>query len=373
MQRRENNFDFMRVVLASLVIVSHSAILLDGNGAREPLSRLSGGQMTFGGLAVDGFFLLSGFLILQSWQSTRNVWNYFLKRFLRIYPGFIVAVLLSVFVAGALGAADAKVYLRAFDWDYLVFLAKRILTLRVPHTPDTFSHLHYPAVNGAIWTVRYEFVCYLGLALLGLCGIFRKRFLVVVLAGLALSAYAAQNWFGAGFSDRDIPIIGVPTNWPRLATYFLVGMCFCLYRDHWRFERTPALLSLAVLVVSLFIPHFAWFTFPIFGAYCFFYFAFCPAVPLHNFAKHGDFSYGVFLYGWPVAQLGIVYLGGGINPIVLMLVTLAGAFGLAFASWHMVEKPCLNLKQRRKAVPLDVEPVPPGPDPRLKSESAEIK
>jgi peptidoglycan/LPS O-acetylase OafA/YrhL len=348
---RRNNFDFMRCVLASLVVISHASILLDGNESREPLAWLSRGQMTFGALAVNGFFLLSGYLILQSWQATRDTGSYFLKRFLRIYPGFIVAVLFSVFVAGALGAADGHAYWRSFDGRQLFDLAKRVLTLRLPHTPETFGRLHFQAVNGAIWTVRYEFACYVGVALLGLAGVYRRRWLVPGLAGLALAAYGAQNWFGWAISGRDIPVIGVPANWPRLATYFLVGMSCCLYRDRLRFEGRAALVSLTALAASLFVPGLAWFAFPVFGAYCFFHFGFSPTVRLQRFARHGDFSYGIFLYGWPAAQLGLLWLGGGLQPVTLMGVSLAGAAALAFVSWHLVEQPCLNLKPRRRPAP----------------------
>src|SRR5215207_5054601 len=83
---RLNNFDFLRFLLAALVILSHSYPLLWGNNEREPLSLLTGGQLSFGEFAVNGFFILSGFLIAQSWENSRTVSSYFKKRFLRIYP-----------------------------------------------------------------------------------------------------------------------------------------------------------------------------------------------------------------------------------------------------------------------------------------------
>jgi peptidoglycan/LPS O-acetylase OafA/YrhL len=105
---RENNFNFMRLVFALLVILGHSPELVDGNQSREVLMRIFG-TMTCGGFAVDGFFLLSGYLIMQSWERQPDGWKFLKKRLLRIYPGFIVASLICAFVVGPL-AGDSATY-----------------------------------------------------------------------------------------------------------------------------------------------------------------------------------------------------------------------------------------------------------------------
>ena len=91
---RANNFDFLRLVLALTVIFSHSYIVA-GKTNKEPLFRLTGGQVGAGGLAVTGFFILSGFLITKSWLHAAGLWDYLRHRVLRIYPGYLAAVGLS--------------------------------------------------------------------------------------------------------------------------------------------------------------------------------------------------------------------------------------------------------------------------------------
>ena len=97
LQNKQNNFGFLRLLLATLVIVAHSAEILDQNRNREILTNIFG-TITFGELAIDGFFLISGYLILNSFLSSSTLKSYLLKRVLRIYPGFIVASLFCIFV-----------------------------------------------------------------------------------------------------------------------------------------------------------------------------------------------------------------------------------------------------------------------------------
>src|SRR5689334_20689842 len=103
---RSNNIDFLRFALASLVILSHSYPLVWGNNTREPFSMATGGQRTGGELAVEGFFILSGFLITRSWYSARSTGDYLRRRALRIYPGFFVAVAFSGLIAAPWLAAS---------------------------------------------------------------------------------------------------------------------------------------------------------------------------------------------------------------------------------------------------------------------------
>src|SRR5205823_11764580 len=96
---RSNNFDFLRFFFAALVIFSHSFDLLRGSGA-NPISHFSRGQIDGGSLAVAGFFIISGFLVAQSYLTSRSVFDYLKRRKLRIYPGFVAAVITSLAVFG---------------------------------------------------------------------------------------------------------------------------------------------------------------------------------------------------------------------------------------------------------------------------------
>jgi peptidoglycan/LPS O-acetylase OafA/YrhL len=100
---RQNNFNLVRLLLALLVLLSHAPELIDGNRSQEILTRMFG-TLSFGELAVDGFFLLSGYLIMQSWDAQPQAWPFLKKRMLRIYPGFVIATLVCAFAVGPLAA-----------------------------------------------------------------------------------------------------------------------------------------------------------------------------------------------------------------------------------------------------------------------------
>ena len=142
---RRNNFNFLRLFFASLVILSHSFELIDGNRNRELLTEVFG-TISFGEFAVDGFFLVSGFLIVQSWNSEPKFYSFLLKRILRIYPGFIVAFLVCTLVVGPLGA-EPTAYFSQLELNRLVL---DMLKLRPPNTPPVFMGYPYAAVNGAM-------------------------------------------------------------------------------------------------------------------------------------------------------------------------------------------------------------------------------
>lgn len=150
-----NNFNLLRFLFASLVIVSHAPELQDGNRSREILTGIFG-TISFGEMAVDSFFLISGFLIVKSWQERPDFTTFLSSRALRIYPGFIVCSLLCALVIGPLYGTSH--YLQ--DFNPLEFLGS-VASLNKPAIPAVFQQSHYPAINGSMWSISYEFKCYL--------------------------------------------------------------------------------------------------------------------------------------------------------------------------------------------------------------------
>src|SRR5476651_1893856 len=163
--RRDNNIGVLRLLFASLVIVSHSPELVDGNRSREILTRLFG-TLSFGELAVDGFFLLSGYLITQSFLKTSSLWTYFIKRIARIFPGYIVAFMVCV-----VGIAPLVGGVVSSNFEAAHILTRAVLLLS-PEVPGVFKGLHYSALNGPMWAIAYEFRCYVLTAILGTLGVF---------------------------------------------------------------------------------------------------------------------------------------------------------------------------------------------------------
>lgn len=335
---RRNNFNLIRLALALLVIVSHSPEMLDGDRSRELLTRLFH-TLSFGELAVDGFFILSGYLILQSWLGRPQPLAFLQKRLLRIVPGYLVAALLSALVVGALGAGAG--YYGQFWWGGL---ARSLLLLDTPVTPATFAGSHYPSVNGAMWTIHYEFLCYLTVLALGLAGLLRWRHapLAVLAASLSLwAALALGAWPALAGAAREEALLVL-----RFYSCFFTGASYYSYRANVVYSGRNAMLALAVLLTCLTQPASAEAGLLLGGGYLLFYCAFGAGGPLLRRTQGmADASYGVYLYGWPVGKLLAWYLPA-ISPPALALATIAMAYLCGRLSWRWIEQPALRWKAR---------------------------
>jgi len=332
---RNRILDVLRIAFALMVILSHAPQMTDGNASREILVRLTKGNLDFGTVGVDGFFLLSGFLIVKSWHTNPHPLHYLSNRILRIVPGYVVAVILSTVVVGLLAPAG-KDFFQHLGWRFL----RSILILGSPETPPVFPGMAYPLVNGSLWTISFEFFCYLVVLAFGMLGAFRFRgiWLIVTacLMGLQLSPIHSSHFARAQLG--------------RLTAAFFVGGCFYLYRERIRFNHLIAFAAAAGLITVLFLmPHELSGSLIILGGYLVFYLAqihvSLPAFP--------DVSYGLYLYGSPVESLWIWYRHG--SPWITFFVSSLICLALGWASWHFIEGPMLLLKQRSSA-PGPVEP-----------------
>jgi peptidoglycan/LPS O-acetylase OafA/YrhL len=351
LEGRENLFNFMRVVLASLVILSHAPQLMDGDEHRELLMMATRGNNGFGEFAVDCFFIISGLLITHSWVRSRDLTDYLRKRCLRILPGFIVASLVSAFIVGALGAAHPGDYFHSLG---VVGPVRDAVTLRGPVTPPVFQGLPHALVNGSLWTIRYEFLCYVLLALLGIAGLVNRKWPVLVLFLLCFAGYAALHAMGIQELHPKIWLgfLGRAEQWPRFLTFFLAGSVLYLYRDILPFNRKFALAATGIVLLTMFVVHWYPFVFPVVGTYALVALALYPAKRLQRFGERMDLSYGIYLYGWPVQILLVWYKGRNMDPFFLFALTLLLTIPFAMASWFLVEKPFIKLKRRPAAAPV---------------------
>ena len=345
LSRRHNNFDFIRLCLAVTVIFSHSFPLGTGVETSEPVSVLTHGQITAGAIAVDLFFIMSGYLITASFQNSSSPWRFLEKRIRRIYPGFSAAMLVSVLVVVPM--ASATLTGRALA-DRLLNFAGNTLRLTEFSSSGGFAHNAYPgALNGSVWSISYEFWCYIGVLLLGIFGVLGRRRLVALifwLSWVASIVVAIRNW-RPGISILQM-IFGYPPFWARLLPVYLSGVLFYIYRDKIAITRRGVIVAGSVLALACWIP-FGWtVVFPFAGAYLLFAAAFAPRVPFSGLAARGDFSYGTYLYAFPVQQLLVQALGGRANPYWLFAAATPIVLLMAIGSWHLVEKRFLRASRR---------------------------
>lgn len=337
---RQNNFDFLRCFLATAVVFAHSFFVL-------------GHRPTHIGLvAVMGFFGISGFLVTQSWQRKRSVPDYFQRRVLRIYPGFAAACLFDHFIVAPIAVGPSAGYLERID---PVRVVSQVLLLRHTSIRGVFSDLPVKSVNSSLWTVPYEFACYILLAILGAVGFTRRRAWLLALTVLVWGLYVALPVIATGplltrGEARRAELV------LRFVCCFLAGAVFHVYRE--RVPMTGALVSGAVLLLAVSTWNLALFrlVWPIAFPYVLFWIAFEPRIPLQRWGIFGDFSYGIYIYAFPVQQLLVMFYGPRFNPYTLFLAAMLITLPLAVCSWHLIERPFLRLKDRSLHIARGREP-----------------
>lgn len=336
----KNAFGFLRLMFAALVIVSHTPELADGNRKREILTRVFG-TVSFGELAVGCFFLISGYLIVGSFVSRPDARLFLLKRVARIYPAFIAASLVCVILVAPLaGASRADIVATAPRSAVLM------LGLQSPDVPGVFARTPYAVLNGSMWSIAYEFRCYLLVSVLGLLGAFRRPLLVLALSVLSFAASAlvpVQVWQGI---NSGLPFssywLGDLRFTSQLVGMFLAGAVFFLWRDNIRFTRVGAIAAISALTACLFVPALAFPGLALAGGYLVFGFAAWGRTGrVSRINNRDDISYGLYLYAFPLQKL--LYWWWPSTPLLLSgLLTMAAAAGLGWLSWHLLEKPVMR-------------------------------
>lgn len=338
--------DFARLALAVLVVYSHSFALLAGGDQSEPLFRWTQGQITWGGLAVDAFLILSGYLITASWTRSSSPGVFFRNRVLRIYPGFAVAIALGVLLFAPF-STDASISADPAKW------LLGTLNLRGYEPDGVFPDVPFAgSLNGSVWSISYEFWCYFGTAMFGVLGwLTRRRLVLFVLASsIAISIVVIQLELHLGGGILGV-IFGDPWLWARLLPYYVAGWTFYLLRDRLPLSLPLAVAALGALIIgAVCAPWGVALTFPIALAYLLVFATRHRKPRLTGVTRFGDLSYGVYLYAFPIQQL-LVRHHVARTPLTLFAAATPLTLVAALLSWHLVEKHCSVRRESRVSLP----------------------
>lgn len=329
-QRANNNFTLIRLVAALLVIYGHSYPIV-GSGHPDLVLQLLQSRFS-GAVAVDIFFVISGFLICASWE--RNSFSQFVvARALRIYPALIVCTILSVFVLGFFMSTDASYFASSDVWGYLKYNVT-LLTTKY-YLPGVFETHPDKAVNGSIWSLPYEVRLYAYLALLGGLSVLKsgRYFFACLIIGLA--------YFFDLFSYVHFT---VDKSWRNLGPFFMAGAFCWIYRKSIVLSAPILMLMIIGCIAFNKTDKFIYFYF-ITLIYGTFYLAYIPQI---NWNPKKDLSYGVYLYGWPIQQL-VFHFVPGCSAELNAVVSMACALVMGYLSWTFVEAPALLLRKKIKS------------------------
>lgn len=342
LSRSSNNFDLLRLLAASFVLIGHSPLILTTRPlAWDPSSILFSIPIHYFGVLI--FFIISGFLVSKSWESKKSIVDFLAGRVLRIFPALICVVLLSVFVLGPLLTTLplADYFSSEITHKYLQDIS---LYRMYYYLPGVFeSNPIGSSINGSLWTLPYEFTCYLFLMILGLLTVLKNKWASLALLLISTVAYIL---FTREINRIVIPIIGIDfEHFFSLFLYFFSGAVYYQFRSLIPFNFIGLILCAVVttLIKLRYIPDLLHvFTLP----YLVLFFVFSNKLKLHNAGKYGDFSYGIYLYAFPVQQLIVYFHTKELNIAYMILLSFLFTLPLAVLSWKFVERPALSLRKR---------------------------
>lgn len=334
---RRNALNAWRLALATGVIVWHSFLTTGHHVPFAPVRQL------LSEVFVDGFFAVSGFLITASWFNNPRLRDYFVARALRILPGVWVCLIVTAFVVAPIGVSlqggsAANLVRSGAPFAYVLNNIPTVggIQFDIGGTP---TGIPYPGYwNSSVWTLIWEVFCYIAIAVLGVVGLLRRRWLIPTAFAVALSlaalvtmpaaptftqmlAYAATRFavmFLAGallYQVRNV----IPARWPLVAVSVVIVLASSLLSDY----RLVAALPLAyALLVSGALIHST------------------------RLRLRTDLSYGVYIYAFPIQQLLVIGGLASLNPMVFAGVAAIATLPVAALSWFLVEKPAMSLKSR---------------------------
>ncbi|HOA86136.1 MAG TPA: acyltransferase [Microbacteriaceae bacterium] len=346
---KSNSIGFLRWLMAFMVIFSHAGPIAGFYGGKDLGTQWSSEQ-SLGGVAVCGFFFLSGFLITRSKMGPSSTPRFFWHRALRIYPGWFLALIVTAFAL-----APIAWYAETGSWDgYFDATSESPFTYFSNNVTLVMQQLNIAGMgtstplyegtgildwNGSAWTLAFEFGAYILVGVLGVVGALTNRLVGGIVAG-AIIVLASMQWMGVGSLAALGPYFG-DFRFLLLMAPFAWGILFCLFKD-----KVPIDDRLAIAMALVAAYTYARGGWLVAGQYAFCYVLiwFAVRVKITRWDKYGDFSYGIYIIGWPLMYFATYFDVQEWGWLAYHAVVIVGCHIYAFASWHLIERPAMTLK-----------------------------
>lgn len=317
----KNNFDFLRVLLAFIVFVGHLGTL----SASKELKILENSPIE---IAVFGFFIVSGFLIARSYDRSSSLKSYIKKRINRIVPAYLLVVFLCAILLSLVSTLPFREYFSNTQVYKYLFWNSLFLNFKAPWLPGVFGN---QAVNGALWTLKVEMSYYFCVPLLFLLFGKNNKYRNTSLIIIYFLSLIYLNYF------ESIGKVSIAKQIPGTLSYFIPGML--IYFNFDQFIKHKNLLFIIAIItvwIDLFtgIILFSPAMIGIITLYIAYSFKF-----LNNFGKYGDFTYGIYIFHFPIIRtFTTLGLFQDYNPYVMAIVCMLVVIAVGISSWHFYEK-----------------------------------
>lgn len=345
--RDKNAFDLVRLFAAVAVIFGHSFYIFPTGGYSEPVTQLIQRNYT-GTLAVGVFFFLSGILVTRSFALNASPARFLLMRASRIYPGAIICLAIISFVIGPVVTTipileyftSRQVY--CYFADHVSLLS--IFPIQCWDLPGVFVENRIPsAPNGSLWTLTPEIVCYLYVLAFGVLGLAKTRFRILATLAAILLAHSIAPSAVLYFSDSEYSDI------LKVGLFFLAGVFAYSVRD---ILPINTLYALPLIIAAAFLQGTLIQEYVLYLALFYSVLVVSASTTVRRIELPGDYSYGVYIYGWPIQQT-IAHFFPNLTSYPSNLISIPAALLAGYLSWTFVEKPALSfarsLSFRRRA------------------------
>jgi peptidoglycan/LPS O-acetylase OafA/YrhL len=314
---RKSNLDVLRFLLAILVVLFHSY-------------PLTGVNYNGDSLRVYSFFVISGFFVTLSYNKHHNVISFLKARIYRIYPALIVTIIFTTFILGPIATRFSlhDYFTNIQTYKYLTTMF--ILPDLQYNLPGVFTNNPFKnSVNGALWTLKPEIIFYLFVTFLGITKLLKKSILIYLLCIMLLVTLFPWS------TDRILEL--------EVFKCFLAGMLLYVFRRNIPLNKYYALGSLILLLIGTLLGHLPLF-FVLFGSYFIIYIVLVPNIRIPFSKNLSNYSYGIYLYAFPIQQWVVSIYKGKIVPLEDFIIAFPIALIFAILSWHLIEKKFQLLK-----------------------------
>ncbi len=330
---KNNNLTLIRIILASMVIYHH-AYTLTGHHLKGMLFS-SVDIASYGEIAVDMFFFISGMLVCNSVIQNDNAIKYISARFFRIFPALAVVLIITVFFIGPL-VTNMTVYDYFSHKGTYSYLLNNLMLKTTFSLPGVFLDNHFAkSVNGSLWTLYWEVICYMFLLSFSMVGMFKNKFVsTTLLLFIIFSVLMKYDWIVSVLGSKDYRLY--------LPLCFSVGCLLAIWKDEiyigWKIFLGLALLTFllqhALIYKALFL--ITLFSLIVVSAGS----KFLRSI----YIKH-DISYGIYIYGFLIQQVLVFYfpeMGYYKNAIFSIVIS----FALGYFSFKYIEDPFIKFGKK---------------------------